>query len=144
MKIRDFTAGDIGPICKLRGQLWPDIDVNTAQMRRCLECGLQAANQRYLCAVLDDEVVGFCSLNVKNNLWQQGFVGHVDELMVGESHRRKGQVRHFCGGWKRSPRRWAADVWRWIRLTREPRRTPFTRVWDSATGGCCFQSLSYL
>ncbi len=90
MEIRDFTTGDIGPVCELLGQVWPDIDVNTAQMRQCLERGLQSANQRYLCAVLDDEVVGFCSLNVKNNLWQHGLLGHVDELVVDESHRRRG------------------------------------------------------
>ncbi len=90
MKIRTCTAADVGRTCQLLGQLWPDIDVNTADMRRCFERGLQSPNQRYICAVLDDEVVGFCSLNIKNNLWQQGLVGHVDELVVDESHRRIG------------------------------------------------------
>jgi len=90
MKIRNCTAADIGRICELLAPLWPDIDVNTAEMRRCFERGLQSPNQKYICAVLDDEVVGFCSLNVKNSLWQQGFVGHVDELVVDEPHRRMG------------------------------------------------------
>lgn len=90
MKIRDCTAADIGRIYELLGSLWPDIDVHTTEMRRCFERDLQSPNQKYVCAVLDEEVVGFCSLNIKNNLWQQGLVGHVDELVVDEPHRRIG------------------------------------------------------
>ena len=37
MKIRNCRAADIGRISELLGQLWPDIDVNTAEMRRCFE-----------------------------------------------------------------------------------------------------------
>jgi GNAT superfamily N-acetyltransferase len=90
MRIRDCTAEDLGRVCELLAPLWPDLDVNTAEMRRAFERGLEAPNQKFLCAVLDDEIVGFCSLNLKNNLWQQGFVGHVDELVVAEPHRRAG------------------------------------------------------
>ena len=56
MKIRNSTAADIGRICELLGSLWPDIDVNTAEMRRCFERGLQSPNQKYICAVLDEKV----------------------------------------------------------------------------------------
>jgi GNAT superfamily N-acetyltransferase len=34
--------------------------------------------------------VGFCSLTIKDNLWQQGFLGNIDELVVEESFRGKG------------------------------------------------------
>ena len=88
--IRDCTAADIEQICTLLAVLWPDLDVNTPQMRQCFQRGLQSPNQRYLCAVLDGDVVGFGSLNVKNNLWQQGQIGHVDELVVSPRHRRQG------------------------------------------------------
>lgn len=67
MRIRTCTATDVGRICQLLGQLWPDIDVNTAEMQRCFERGLQSPNHRYICAVLDDEVVGFCSLNITDS-----------------------------------------------------------------------------
>ena len=90
MKVRDCTIEDIGRICELLGQLWPGVEVDTPEMKRCFERGLRSPNQRYVCAVREERVVGFCSLNVKNNLWQQGLLGHVDELVVDEKHRRMG------------------------------------------------------
>ena len=34
-----------------------------------------------------DQIVGFCSLTIKNNLWQAGNLGHIDELVVDEKYR---------------------------------------------------------
>jgi GNAT superfamily N-acetyltransferase len=34
--------------------------------------------------------IGFGSLTLKNNLWQEGYVGHVDELVVDSTHRSRG------------------------------------------------------
>ncbi len=77
-------------VCGLLGQLWPDSEVDTPQMRQSFECGLQSPGQKYICAVQDEKVVGFCSLNIKNSLWQQGLMAHVDELVVDQRHRGVG------------------------------------------------------
>jgi len=90
MTLRNCAAADIGRISELLGQLWPDVDVHTAELRQCFERGLQSPSQKFLCAVLDEKVVGFCSLNVKHNLWQQGLVGHIEELVVDRPHRPSG------------------------------------------------------
>jgi hypothetical protein len=37
-KIRDCRAADVGRICELLSLLWPKLEVNTAEMRRCFEC----------------------------------------------------------------------------------------------------------
>jgi len=42
------------------------------------------------CAVEGDRVIGFCSLTLKSNLWQAGYLGHIDELIVDEQHRGRG------------------------------------------------------
>ena len=55
MEIRNGTAVDIGRICELLGLLWPDVDVNTAGMRRCFGRGLHGPNQSLRCAGLAEE-----------------------------------------------------------------------------------------
>lgn len=37
-----------------------------------------------------DSIVGFVSLAIKNNLWMEGNLGHVDELIVDKNYRGKG------------------------------------------------------
>lgn len=59
-------------------------------MKQVFEKGICSEHQHYLCVEVDKRIVGFCSLTVKNNLWQQGNLGHIDELVVEESFRRKG------------------------------------------------------
>jgi len=35
-------------------------------------------------------VVGFCSLSIKNSLWQQGFIAHIDEIIIDQTQRGRG------------------------------------------------------
>ena len=51
---------------------------------------LASETQFYLCAEDEGAVAGFCSLTLKNNLWQAGNLAHIDELVVEERQRRKG------------------------------------------------------
>lgn len=90
MEIRECTIADLGAVIELLETLWPERDVATPEMRECFESGLRSSNQRYICAELDERVVGFCSVNIRNSLWQQGLIAHIDELVVHESHRRRG------------------------------------------------------
>jgi ribosomal protein S18 acetylase RimI-like enzyme len=90
MEIRNCTADDLEQVCRLLAQLWPETEVITPETRRCFAAGLHSTTQRYICAASDAEVVGFCSLNVTNSLWQQGPMGHVDELVVDQRHRGLG------------------------------------------------------
>jgi glucosamine-phosphate N-acetyltransferase len=40
--------------------------------------------------VENENVAGFCSLTIKNNLWQAGYLGHIDELVVSKGKRGLG------------------------------------------------------
>jgi GNAT superfamily N-acetyltransferase len=44
----------------------------------------------YLCAEIDERMIGFCSLAVRENLRVESFVAHIDELIIDESFRRMG------------------------------------------------------
>jgi glucosamine-phosphate N-acetyltransferase len=90
MIYRECTIDDFDRILPLFDQLWPDQPLNDAIMRQVFENGICSEHQYYLCVEADERIVGFCSLTVKNNLWQQGNLGHIDELVVDEPFRRRG------------------------------------------------------
>jgi GNAT superfamily N-acetyltransferase len=46
--------------------------------------------QAYLCASVGQKAIGFGSLTIKNNLWQAGYLGHIDEFVVDAEYRGRG------------------------------------------------------
>ena len=70
--------------------MWPDQQLNMTNMKDVFGKGVDSENQYYLCAEKGGVIVGFCSLAVKNNLWQQGKLGHIDEIVVEETFRGNG------------------------------------------------------
>ena len=96
-KIRACTEEDFGAVLVLLGELWPNRQLDAAALRSVYCRALASQAQFYLCAEGEGEVAGFCSLIVKNNLWQAGYLAHIDELVVAERRRRKGIGRALLG-----------------------------------------------
>jgi GNAT superfamily N-acetyltransferase len=71
-------------------QLWPNQPLERNRVQCVFNRALASDRQIYLCATLQARVVGFGSLTIKNNLWQQGYLAQVDELVVDLNHRRQG------------------------------------------------------
>jgi glucosamine-phosphate N-acetyltransferase len=88
--IRQCTSVDFEQIFVLLEQLWPDKTLDRDALRWVYSRGLTSGFQRYLCAVENESVVGFCSLTIKNNLWQAGYLAHIDELIVRKEWRGLG------------------------------------------------------
>jgi len=91
--IRKCTSADFQQIFGLLQQLWPDKKLDSEALSRVYHRGLTSDLQRCICAVDDENVIGFCSLTLKNNLWQAGYLGHIDELIVSEEKRGAGVGR---------------------------------------------------
>jgi glucosamine-phosphate N-acetyltransferase len=81
---------DFEQILGLLKQLWPDRSLDKKKLRQAFLRGLKSKMQCYLCARIEKNIVGFASLMMKNSLWQQGYVGHIDELIVDKQYRGKG------------------------------------------------------
>ena len=90
MIYRECITDDFEKLLPLFCQLWPDQQLTVEKLKKVFIKGATSDYQYYLCAETDGKIVGFCSLTVKNNLWQQGNLGHIDELVVDESFRRRG------------------------------------------------------
>jgi ribosomal protein S18 acetylase RimI-like enzyme len=82
-------------VVALLRQLWPEKPLNIQSLQLVYDHALSLEDQKYLCAVENGNVVGFGSLTIKNNLWQEGFLGHIDELIVDKDFRGKGIGRQL-------------------------------------------------
>lgn len=88
--IRDVVPHDFDQVFGLLKQLWADKELDYEGMKKMFDHNLQAPDHFYIVALYGPQVVGFCSLTVKHNLWQQAFLGNVDEMVVEESYRGQG------------------------------------------------------
>jgi GNAT superfamily N-acetyltransferase len=89
-QIRQRRTEDFEKVLRLLRQLWPDKPLDEVALRTVYDRALVSESQVYLCACDDQNVVGFGSLTLKNNLWQQGYLGHIDELVVDGEYRGRG------------------------------------------------------
>jgi GNAT superfamily N-acetyltransferase len=53
------------------------------------EKGRRSRTRRFLCAVEDRQVVGFCSMTLTNH-WLEGTIANLDELVVDSHYRGRG------------------------------------------------------
>jgi GNAT superfamily N-acetyltransferase len=90
LQIRQCSIEDFEEVVKLLGQLWPDKTIDTAALQTVFARSVASECQVYLCAADDNRIIGFASLTIKNSLWQEGYLGHVDELIVDAEHRGRG------------------------------------------------------
>ena len=88
--IRNSEIADFDAIFGLFGQLWPDRELHESQLQKIFLKGIQSDVDEYLSAVLDGNVVGFCSYSVVNSFWQEGCMAYVHELVVNNLHRSQG------------------------------------------------------
>jgi GNAT superfamily N-acetyltransferase len=81
---------DFEEVFPLLRQLWPENNLDREKLKNVYERAVDSGNQIYICYRYKNRLVGFCSMTIKNNLWQQGCVAHIDELIVHENYRKKG------------------------------------------------------
>lgn len=90
VSIREVTLRDFDQVFGLLKQLWAGRDLDYADMKKVFDHNLNAPDHFYIVAHSGPQIVGYCSLMVKHNLWQQGLLGNVNEMVVEENYRGKG------------------------------------------------------
>ncbi|MGW8258237.1 MAG: GNAT family N-acetyltransferase [Thermoguttaceae bacterium] len=90
IQIRGCIKEDFQGVLKLLEQLWPEKPLDSDALREVFLRALGSDSQLYVCAIDGEKLVGFGSLSVKHNLWQQGLLAHLDELIVDELYRGRG------------------------------------------------------
>jgi len=90
LEIRFCIKDDFSSVFNLLKQLWPDKELSYESLQIVYNKAIVSEKQRLIVGETNNQIIGFCSLTIKNNLWQVGNLGHVDELIVDDSVRGKG------------------------------------------------------
>ena len=104
IEMRPCGTTDFEGVLALLRQLWPNKTLDSESLRKVYERALASDRQVYLSAGCDGRIVGFGSLSIKSNLWNEAFVGFVDEMVVDEAHRGRGigtQILDHLISWAR-------------------------------------------
>ena len=87
IQIRQCHADDFDGIVNLLRQLWPDKPINREQLKAIYDRALVSESKTYLCATNEYRLLGFASFAKKHNLWPEGSLGYIDELVVDSNYR---------------------------------------------------------
>jgi ribosomal protein S18 acetylase RimI-like enzyme len=90
LMIRACERDDFQGILNLLKQLWPDLQMDNNAIKMVYNNARSSTNQKLIVGIMDNRIVGFCSLTIKNNLKQAGNLGNVDELVVDVKYRQRG------------------------------------------------------
>jgi ribosomal protein S18 acetylase RimI-like enzyme len=88
--IRFCIKEDFASIFGLLCQLWPDMDLDYKKMQEVYKQAIVSDKQKLIVGIYKSNIVGFCSLTIKNNLWQAGNLAYIDELVVDKRYRGQG------------------------------------------------------
>lgn len=87
---RASIGDDFDSIYGLLKQLWPNKGLNKQELSEVYSRSIASDHDFLLSAVINDEVIGFGCMVIKNSFWQESFVGYLTTLIVNEEHRNLG------------------------------------------------------
>lgn len=88
IKIKNSEIQDFNQVFLLLNQLWQNKELNKNNLKNVFKKGLTSKNEIYLCAEVNNKIIGFCSLAIRNSLWQEACMGHICELIVHKDYRK--------------------------------------------------------
>jgi ribosomal protein S18 acetylase RimI-like enzyme len=88
--IRAAQPGDFDAIQGLFRQLWPDKEMNKTAQRKVFNGMLGEQDYELVCAELQGETVGFASVSIQHNFWEEGFIAYITTMIVDERFRSRG------------------------------------------------------
>ncbi len=90
IQIRAATSDDFDSLLVLFRQLWPTKTIVPERLREVYARVIVTPSKQYFCAVEGDRVIGMGAVSYKDNLWQEGVIAYVEELVVHEDCRGEG------------------------------------------------------
>ncbi len=87
--IRDSKPEDFDAIIPLLNQLWPGRLLNLISLKNSFVKSFELNGHIIRVAVYGEQLVGLCSLSIRNNLKAEGNLANIDELVVDEAVRGK-------------------------------------------------------
>jgi ribosomal protein S18 acetylase RimI-like enzyme len=88
--IRPATGEDLDQLLVLFRQLCPTKKIIPERLREVFLRVLATPYKQYFCAISEGKIVGLGAVSFKDNLWQEGEIAYVEELVVHEATRGRG------------------------------------------------------
>ncbi|SDL70147.1 Ribosomal protein S18 acetylase RimI [Daejeonella rubra] len=88
--IRNSTPEDLDEVFSLLQQLWPNRQLNKELFGKAFLNSFDIEGHIIRLACSGNEVIGLCALSLRNNLYAQGTLANIDELVIDEKYRGKG------------------------------------------------------
>ena len=95
LKIRLCELEDFSFVFNLVRTLWPHLTFNFEDYKKVYRQALESEIHKSIVALINNQIVGFCSLSITNNLWHAGSLGQIDVLVVDETIRGHGIGREL-------------------------------------------------
>lgn len=89
-RIRRAMPADFEEVLALFRQLWPGKVLNKERQRAVYTVMLESAGYELLCAEMEGAIIGFASLSIQHNFWQEGHILYITTMIVDERHRGQG------------------------------------------------------
>jgi len=90
IEIRNSIPEDLNVVFSLLQQLWPNRQLNKELLGKAFLNSFNIEGHIIRLACSGDEVIGLCALSLRNNLYAQGILANIDELVIDEKYRGKG------------------------------------------------------
>jgi Acetyltransferases len=88
--IRNVKAEDFDAVLPLFHQLWPNKEIEGAELKKVFQRGADSERDELFCAEINGEIIGFCAYAIINNLWQEGYISYIYAMVVDEKLRGQG------------------------------------------------------
>lgn len=89
-EIRPATREDFDQLLVLFRQLWPTKLIVPERLGAVFARAMSTPSRQYFCAIEEGQIVGLGGVSFRDNLWQEGEIAYVEELVVHEKCRGKG------------------------------------------------------
>ncbi len=90
LSVRNASIEDFDDVYPLFEQLWPNKALNWAELHKVFERAVISETDELFCAVLEEEIIGFCAYAIVNNLWQEGYISYIYAMVIDQRFRGKG------------------------------------------------------
>lgn len=90
VRLRAAHPDDFESVHGLFRQLWPDKEINEAAQRMVFDVMQREQGYELFCAELQGRVVGFVSVSIQHNFWEEGLILYITTMIVDERFRNQG------------------------------------------------------
>jgi len=94
-QIRPAKQADFDQVFRLFKQLWPNKELDAKAQLEVFGRSLASATDLLVCMEDQHQIIGFASMLILNNFWQESKIAYVTTLIIDERYRGRGRGKQL-------------------------------------------------